>query len=102
MWCAISKPTILIIEDSQGRALAGRALANVFGGVVINTFKAVNELLFAKVLHKLKIKCGFSVSRNIVTKVRNQLDYEMNNHFLRCKSIRPVVDSNFNIMQNYS
>lgn len=93
---SISKHSILIAEDGRGKALR-----NVFGGVVIDAFQRVSNGYISKVLRKLKIRSGFKVDSDINVELMNILEYEIDLNFPEISSTRQKINHNFNMMKYF-
>lgn len=93
---SIAKPSILIAEDGRGLALK-----DVFGGAIFPGFDRVEDSLVFKVLRRLKLRSGFSVTDKLVKEVLGALKYELANDFPLNRSARASVGSNFQVMKRF-
>ncbi|WP_417437319.1 polysaccharide pyruvyl transferase family protein [Idiomarina abyssalis] len=93
---SISKPSVLIAEDGRGKALR-----QVFGGLVFDAFENVQQGL----LGKLKRKFGFGDTYEVATRVESEvidnIRYELTNSLPRILPTRHVIDSNFRVMERF-
>lgn len=93
---SISKHSILIAEDGRGKALR-----NVFGGVVIDAFQHVSNGFISKVLRKLNILSGFKVDPSVHLDLLKTLEYEQKFDFPEVSAARQKINHNFKAMEYF-
>ncbi|WP_156498219.1 polysaccharide pyruvyl transferase family protein, partial [Oleiphilus sp. HI0043] len=87
---SISKPSVLVAEDGRGKALR-----DVFGGLVLDAFDSVGMGIVARIIRRLRIFDTFHTSENLVSELSGAIEYEINNGLPRISPSRGVIDSNF-------
>lgn len=93
---SISKPSVLIAEDGRGKALR-----DVFGGLVLDAFDSVGMGVISKIFRRLKIFDTFSTSSNLVPELCKAIEYEYNYGLPRISTARNVIDSNYKVMKDF-
>lgn len=93
---SISKPSILIAEDGRGKALR-----NVFGGVVIDAFSHYKNSAVDKVIRKLTSQQSFEGFAGVDSEVINELNYELKTDYNRIKVSREQINYNYVIMNRF-
>ena len=93
---SISKHSILIAEDGRGKALR-----NVFGGVVVDAFQHVKSGYISKLLRKLNVSSGFKVDPSVHHEVMRILEYEQKFSFHEMAAARSKIDHNFKAMKYF-
>lgn len=93
---SISKPSILIAEDGRGKALR-----QVFGGLVYDAFDEVGSSMWSKAVRAAKLYETFTVFKNLHQEVVRGIRYEVRNGFPSAKSSRAAIDVNYTMMKKY-
>lgn len=93
---SVNKASILIAEDGRGKALR-----DVFGGLVIDGFKDVDTSLVSKVFRKLSIKSGYHVYNKQDIETLELIKYEIEHEYPRLSVSRTNINSNFRIMKDF-
>lgn len=94
---SVSKPSILLNEDSRGKGVTG-----VIGGWGFDTFDLKRANLKRRLEAKLKIKGDvFIAYQGLARQVTDALEYELRNGFPKMKQSRANIDMHFPIMEEY-
>lgn len=93
---SISKLSMLIAEDGRGKALK-----DVFGGIVFDGFESIKKDIYSKVLNKLKLRSSLVVNEEIPNEILNTLDYEIGNSLPRLGLTRSSINCNYRLMKKF-
>lgn len=95
---SIRKPSVLISEDGRGRGLK-----EVLGGLVFDSFTAVQVDLTDRVLNKVGIKKmdAFQTDDKLADDIVNFLEYDFAQGNVITKQIQTSIDRHFSVMKTY-
>lgn len=93
---SISKYSILIAEDGRGKALR-----DVFGGVVVDAFQHVSDGFISKVLRRLNVLSGFKVDSDVHVDLVKIVEYEKMFNFPEVSATRRKINHNFEMMEYF-
>lgn len=93
---SINKASVLIAEDGRGKALR-----DVFGGLVIDAFNHLDTSFLGKVLRKLKLKSGYKAYNKQHEEALDVIKYEIENDFPRLTASRSSINANFEVMKQF-
>jgi len=93
---SVSKLSVLITEDGRGKALK-----DVFGGIIVNGFELVKTSLYNKILNKLNLSSSFVVNDDMPNEILRTLDYELKNSLPRLGLTRSAINSNYRLMKKF-
>lgn len=93
---SLNKASVLIAEDGRGKALR-----DVFGGLVIDGFYHLDISFIGKVLRRLGLKSGYMTYSKQHEETIDMIQYEIENDYPRLTASRSSIDANFEVMKKY-
>lgn len=93
---SISKPSILIAEDGRGKALK-----DVFGGIVINAFSTLKNNFLYKFLRKVDRNDRYNGCEDIPKDILEVLAYQLDNNLVQITPSRITINNNYTIMKRF-